>query len=255
MKYQTSPIPRWRAIQQAFTLIELLVVIAIIAILAAMLLPALAKAKQKALQLNCLNNVKELALGMAVYLGDNRDSFPACASNDQGWHAEDWIYWQRPGDGVTRYLNQSQLALACGTATSSNLFFCPAVQKFPNINGYAFSYSINADATVTDGLALQFNGTTPEYFKLTQVFRATDKFMFTEEPNYISEMPPGGQAAGSNPGPDDGRMDVQIGTLGGNQVSLRHSKKGANACFVDGHAQLMPWQWATNAYYALPAQR
>ena len=92
---------------RGFTLIELLVVIAIIAILAAILFPVFARAREKARQTSCLSNVKQLALGVLMYAQDYDEAFPM-NYNDDVPNAR-WRHWH---DQIEPYLKSTQL-LAC----------------------------------------------------------------------------------------------------------------------------------------------
>src|SRR5262249_49532629 len=118
----------WPAARRAFTLIELLIVIAVIAILAALLLPALTRAKQKAQGVYCLNNVKQFIAATHLYGGDSEDKLPPNGDDDFDgifWVDGDMSYWM--GATNVNYLTDSRYSkLAPYVARAAGLYKCPA---------------------------------------------------------------------------------------------------------------------------------
>ncbi len=214
-------------IKKGFTLIELLVVIAIIAILAGILFPVFAQAREKARQTSCLSNLKQLSTAIVMYVDDNHETYPFCRKANVGvWQTSLFSYVRNvdiffcPSSWTTPDKSQSDFNVLYNFATGANyggnaglLGDCDDILTYPIKKAARVKSPSNVMAVMDAGWYCVF----PHAWLLTGY-----------NPTYVPGMGLAGFTGPSNLGAE-AKVDYNNG---------RHNE-GINVAYADGHASFM----------------
>ncbi len=194
---------------KGFTLIELLVVIAIIAILAAILFPVFARARAKALQNNCLSNVKQLALGLKMYFSDYDQRFPFAFA----WDVNRGLYWKRQ---IYPYIKNGQIYVCPADAPGElgDPYDTVGNEDTTYITNYYASYGYNWNAGGGGVLCTGYPMGDAAVDASAEMWILADATQLTTEPSY-----------------------VQYGYSGPHAHWVFRHNDQANFAYVDGHAK------------------
>jgi prepilin-type N-terminal cleavage/methylation domain-containing protein len=255
--------------RNGFTLIELLSVIAIVAILAAILLPALSSARERSRGIYCLNNTRQLTLAWQLYADDHEGALPynmgmagSSFRTNVNW-VNNVMTWDLSSDN-TNLATITQASLGPYVAGETAVYHCPsdqtlsAVQSAAGWNQRIRSYSMNA-LVGNPGIAL-VNGVNihdPDYrqfLKMEQIPTPTEIFVFLDEqPDSISD----GYFVNNDPASGSGPGGWSYGptTVAGSEwlrMPASYHNRSAAISFSDGHASLHHWLKPTTYLPATP---